>query len=323
MIEAHAVFGALADPTRLRILLLVRELELAMGELAEVLGQSQPRVSRHVRILAEAGLVRRHREGAWVFVRAGALTDSGRLLAFASELFNGEDPILADRARLAQVRADRQRLADAWFAEHADEWDHMRALQGDDGATEARLSALARARGIGRLLDIGTGTARVLALLAEDAEAATGIDRSPEMLRLARAKLDGLGLGHVEVRQADMAALPFAAASFDTVVMHQVLHFAADPQAAIREAARVLAPDGQLILVDYARHDHEELRARFRHLRLGFASADIVRWLRDAGLRACAEDEQAGPALTVKLWQAVAPGAAAHRQRACAERIEA
>ncbi len=310
MIEPHAVFAALADPTRLRILLLVRELELAMGELAEVLDQSQPRVSRHVRILSEAGLVRRHREGAWVFVRAGPLVDSGRLLDFAAELFDGTDPIAADRLRLAQVRAERQRLADQWFAEHAAEWDHMRALEGAGDGIEAHLVDLARARGVGRLLDIGTGTARILELLGPDAEVAIGVDRSPEMLRVARVKLDRLGLRRVEVRQADMAALPFAARAFDTVVMHQVLHFAADPQEAIREAARVLAPGGQLLLVDYARHDQEELRARFRHVRLGFAAADIARWCRDAGLRLGNGSEQAGPALTVKLWQAVAPGCA-------------
>lgn len=308
MEPVHATFAALADPTRLRILLLVRELELSMGELAEVLDQSQPRVSRHVRILAEAGLVRRHREGAWVFVRAGPRAGAG-LFALIGDLAGGVDPIAAERARLAHVRAERQRLADGWFAEHAEEWDRLRALQGSDREVERRLVELSAGRGVGRLLDIGTGTARILELLAPGARAAAGIDRSPEMLRIARAKLDASGLSGTEVRQADMLALPFPAASFDTVTMHQVLHFANDPAAAIREAARVLAPGGQLLIVDYARHDHEELRSRFRHARLGFAGGDMARWFADSGLRLEAEVAQPGPELTVVIWQGLRAGA--------------
>jgi len=305
--QALSVFSALADPTRLRIVLLLREMELAMGELAEVLGQSQPRVSRHVRILTEAGLVRRHREGAWVFVRAGPRAGPG-LFALLADLGAGEDPIAAERARLAHVRAERQRLADQWFAQHAGEWDHLRALEGATAAVEARLVAAARCAPIGRLLDIGTGTARMLELLGPSAGLAAGIDRSPEMLRVARAKLDAAGLSRTEVRQADMAALPFADASFDTVTMHQVLHFADDPAAVLREAARVLAPGGQLLLVDYARHDREELRTRFRHVRLGFAGADIARWFADAGLRLVSETAEPGPGLTVMIWRGVRPG---------------
>ncbi|MFN3592661.1 MAG: ArsR/SmtB family transcription factor, partial [Thermaurantiacus sp.] len=209
MEQLHGIFAALADPTRLRILLLVRELELSMGELAEVLDQSQPRVSRHVRILAEAGLVRRHREGAWVFVRAGSRAGPG-LFALIGDFAAGADLIGAERVRLAQVRSGRQRLADLWFAEHAEEWDRMRALQGSDSAVEGRLVALARGRGVGRLLDIGTGTGRILELLGPDADDCVGIDRSPDMLRIARAKLDATGLARAEVRQSDMSALPFA-----------------------------------------------------------------------------------------------------------------
>jgi ubiquinone/menaquinone biosynthesis C-methylase UbiE len=307
MESVHGIFAALADPTRLRILLLVRELELSMGELADVLDQSQPRVSRHVRILAEAGLVRRHREGAWVFVRAGPRAGPG-LVALIGDFAGDADPIAAERIRLAQVRAGRQRLADLWFAEHAEEWDRMRALGGSDGAVEQQVVAIARARGVGRLLDIGTGTARILELLGRDAEEAAGIDRSPEMLRIARAKLDANGLAGAEVRHADMSALPFASASFDTVTMHQVLHFADDPAMAIREASRVLAAGGQLLVVDYARHDHEELRTRFRHARLGFAGADIARWFADSGLHLEAEVGQAGPELTVTIWQGLRAG---------------
>jgi DNA-binding transcriptional ArsR family regulator len=187
------VLSALADPTRLKIMLLVRDIELAMGELADVLDQSQPRVSRHVRILAEAGLVRRHKEGAWVFVGLGNNLPFAELYALIAAIAQGRDGIAAERARLAAVRADRQRAADQWFADNAAEWDLMHQLHGTDGALDAALHGALDAAPIGRLLDIGTGTGRLLAAVGARATQAVGIDRSPEMLRLARARLDAAG----------------------------------------------------------------------------------------------------------------------------------
>jgi ArsR family transcriptional regulator len=303
MDQIQDVFAALADPTRARILLLVHDLELSVGELADLLGQSQPRVSRHVRILAEAGLVRRHKEGSWVFVGQGDPGVVEPALALVAAIAGQGDPIPAERARLHHVRAERQRRVDEWFEAHAQEWDHLRRMGGQEVAVEEALVAAAARPCVGRLLDIGTGTGRVLELLAGEAEAATGIDRSPEMLRIARGKLAAAGNQAAEVRQADMRTLPFADASFDTVTMHHVLHFADDPAAVLSEAARLVSPGGKLLVADYGAHAHEILRTRYHHSRLGFEPQALCALLADAGLSGRLVSSHAGPELTVNLWE--------------------
>jgi ubiquinone/menaquinone biosynthesis C-methylase UbiE/DNA-binding transcriptional ArsR family regulator len=297
------IFAALADPTRARILLLVRDLQLSVGELADILDQSQPRVSRHVRILAEAGLVRRHKEGAWVFVGAGERRILDPVHALVEAIAAGTDPIAVERGRLAQVRSERQQRIDQWFAANAGEWDLLRQLGGERASVEAALVSAAARPSVGRLLDIGTGTGRILELLASAADTATGIDRSPEMLRMARGKLAAAGNQQADLLQADMRALPFADASFDTVTLHHVLHFADDPQAVVAEAARVVAPGGKLILADYAPHQREELRSRYQHSRLGFDEATLAGFLSKAGLSASLLSAHPGPELSVILWE--------------------
>jgi len=295
------IFRALADPTRLRIVLLVRQIELAVGELAAVLRQSQPRVSRHLKILADAGLLHRAKEGAWVFVRMGDAARVGPVLSLLDAL--GESAA-ADRARLADVRAERAAAAEAYFAAHAADWDGIRSLHAADCDVEAAIVALLRDRPVGRLLDIGTGTGRMIELLGPAAASAIGVDRSPEMLRLARGKIEAAGLARAEVRHADMYALPRGDRSADTVVLHQVLHYADAPARVIAEAARVLGDDGRLLVVDFAPHDREELRARHAHVRLGFDDAQIGGWLRAAGFEIARTVHVATPdfPLTVSLW---------------------
>lgn len=296
------VCRALSDPTRLRIVLLARRIELAVGELAAVLGQSQPRVSRHLKILVDAGLLDRAKEGAWVFVR---LSHSARLAPVLALLDAWGDSGDADAARLADVRAERATAAAAYFAAHADDWDGIRSLHIAEIEVEAAIVALLGDRAVGRLLDIGTGTGRMVELLGPRAASAIGVDRSPEMLRLARGKIEAAGLAHAEVRHADMYALPRADGSADTVVLHQVLHFADAPGTVIAEGARVVAPGGRLLVVDFAPHDREELRARHAHARLGFDDAQVGGWMRAAGLDVTAT-RQLGPSaahpLTVSLW---------------------
>jgi ubiquinone/menaquinone biosynthesis C-methylase UbiE/DNA-binding transcriptional ArsR family regulator len=301
------ILAALADPTRLKIMLLIRDLELAMGELAEVLDQSQPRVSRHVRILAEAGLVRRNKEGAWVFVGLGQHVPTLEIYALVDRLLGGRDIIAAERARLAQVRAGRQKSVDSWFDAHAAEWDFMRGLEGPETAIEAAILDAARAGTVGRLLDIGTGTGRIIELLGKHATSAIGVDRSPEMLRIARAKLAEADAHATEVRHADMRALPFEAHSFDTVTLHHVLHFADDPASVVAEAARMVAPGGRLLVVDYAPHAREDFRSRFQHVRLGFEDEAVVGWMAGAGLKGMRLAQHEGPELTVTLWQGKSP----------------
>ena len=296
-----SIFRALADPSRVRILLLVRRMELSVGELAAVLGQSQPRVSRHIRILCDAGLVRRVKEGAWVFVRMGAPAICEPVLIGIDAL--AIDAGQADQARLAVVRAERAAAADAWFAAHAADWDRERSLHIAESEVEAAIVTALASHELGELVDVGTGTGRMIELLGPQARAALGIDRSPEMLRLARGRIEASGLAHAEVRRGDMYALPRGDASSDTVVLHQVLHFADDPAAVIGEAARLLGPGGRLLVVDFMPHGREELRAQQRHVRLGFADDQVIGWMAAAGLDARVAAQLPAPdALGVTLW---------------------
>lgn len=305
------ILRALADPSRVRILLLVRRMELSVGELAAVLGQSQPRVSRHVRILADAALVRRAKEGAWVFVRLGASANCDPVLAAFDALAG--DAGAADQASLAVVRAERAAAADAWFAGHAADWDRERARHLSQDAVETAIIAAFGEAPLGALVDVGTGTGRMIEVLGPRANSALGIDRSPEMLRLARGRIEGSGLRHAEVRRGDMYALPRADGSVDTVVLHQVLHFADDPAAVISEAARVLAPGGRLLIVDFIAHGREELRAQQRHVRLGFSDNQVLGWMTEAGLTAgVAACLPAPDDLGVTLWLGVQ---GAHRKQ--------
>jgi ArsR family transcriptional regulator len=309
MPAASEIFRALADSTRLRIVTLLRAMELSVGELAQVLGQSQPRVSRHVRILIDAGLAERRKEGSWVFLNLGPRDRVEPLFAMLDRWsgLEGEDPwAVADAARLAAVRADRAAAAARYFEARARDWDQIRSLHIAESEVEAAigraLGAREGGRPVGRLVDIGTGTGRMLELFAPAAEHALGVDRSPEMLRLARAKLGQAGLPTAELRQGDMYALPLPSGSADTVIIHQVLHYAQQPAGAVVEAARLLGPGGRLLIVDFAPHEREELRESDAHLRLGFADDVMLKYLESAGLEGRVVEHLEGGELTVTLW---------------------
>lgn len=305
------IFRALADSTRLRIVALVRSMELSVGELAQVLGQSQPRVSRHVKILSDAGIVERRKEGSWVFVALGA-RDVVEPLCTALDTWEGDRAHAraeADAARLAAVRADRASHAAGWFESNAGEWDAIRSLHVAESQVEAAMAAVLGEERVDRLIDIGTGTGRMLELFAGQADHALGIDRSSEMLRLARAKLSEKGFEHAELRQADLYDLPLEAGAADLAILHHVLHFAQTPDAAIAEAARVLSPGGRLLIVDFAPHGREELRTRDAHARLGFSDEQMIGWFGGAGLAPVRTETLEGGELTVKLWLARKSGA--------------
>jgi ubiquinone/menaquinone biosynthesis C-methylase UbiE/DNA-binding transcriptional ArsR family regulator len=306
------LFAALADPTRLRVLALLRAMELSVGEIAQVLGQSQPRVSRHVKILAEEGLVERRKEGSWVFLCLG----SGELIEPLFGLIDrwkargGADVSAADVDRLQAVRAERAAAAQHYFDAHARDWDRIRSLHVAEAEVEAAIvrAVGAGGRGVGRLIDIGTGTGRMIELFGKGAVQVLGIDRSPEMLRLARVKLAEAGLT-ADLRQGDMYALPMPAGSADTVILHQVLHYAQNPAAAVAEAARLLAPGGRLLIADFAPHEREELRTRDAHARLGFADDLVLRYLEQAGLQGEVVEHLEGGELTVTIWAGDRPEA--------------
>ena len=305
MSAALDIFRALGDPTRLRIIHLLRAMELAVGEIAVVVGQSQPRVSRHVRILAEAGLVERRKEGNWVFLRLARNGATGPFLTLFDQLEPSEGELLwqrADLARLAAVRADRSRAAESYFAEHAEEWDAIRSLHVAEADVEAAMTALLEQEPVGHLLDVGTGTGRMIELFGPSAEQVTALDRSPDMLRLARAKLPEDAGDKYALVLGDFSALPLDAGSVDTVVMHQVLHYAQAPEAVIAEAARVTDGGGRVLIADFAAHEREELRLRDQHARLGFSNEQIESWFGQAGLDLERVDVLPGQELTVQLW---------------------
>jgi ubiquinone/menaquinone biosynthesis C-methylase UbiE len=302
------IMRALADPTRLRIALLIRQLELSVSEVVQILGQSQPRVSRHIRILDEAGIAERRREGAWVFLRPGPRLLDGTLEPlFRLPGTEEAKPVMRDLARLDEVRAARANMAADYFAAHAEEWDSLRSLHVAEVEVESAITALLQKQSLGRVLDIGTGTGRMIEMFAPRADRFVALDNSVEMLRLARAKLAGLPdaalvQAHTEIVLGDFNLLPFEDGSFDAVLFHQVLHYAQTPDRVISEAARVLAPEGRLVIVDFASHDVEELRSVHAHARLGFDDAMIQRLFATNGLALSDVQTLEGGKLAVKIW---------------------
>jgi ArsR family transcriptional regulator len=308
-------FQALADPTRLRIVALLRLMELSVGELAQVLGQSQPRVSRHLKILADADMLERRKEGSWVFLTLGDAERVAPLFAVIDGWADAGTRALfaSDAARTESIRAERAEAANRYFAGHAAIWDQIRSLHVAESEVERAIDQALGRRPLGRLVDVGTGTGRMIELFGPRATQAIGIDRSSEMLRLARVKLEAAGI-HSSLRQGDMYALPLADQSADTIVVHQVLHYAHSPAAAIAEAARVLAPGGTLLVIDFAAHEREELRERDAHIRLGFEDEVMAGWFVAAALEVDHVQHLEGGELTVTLWRGVK--AAAKQRRA-------
>ncbi|MBB4210012.1 ArsR family transcriptional regulator [Rhodothalassium salexigens DSM 2132] len=280
-----------------------------MTELTHILRQSQPRVSRHLRLLCDADLLDRFREGAWVFYRLSDRDDAQALVTTIAELIPEEDPEFSrDLERLAEVRARRAAEAADYFSRHAPEWDRMRSLYVPEEQVEATLLSLAKQQRPQRLLDIGTGTGRILEVFSPHIRRGLGIDLSAEMLTVARNNLAQKRLGHCQVRLGDMYDIPADRASQDTVVLHQVLHFADDPSLAIREAARVLRPGGTCLIVDFAPHEKEFLREEHAHRRLGFSDEEINGLGEAAGLAPTAVEHLDGGELTVTIWRLDQPG---------------
>jgi ArsR family transcriptional regulator len=277
---------AAAEPTRLRLLALAGKGAFCVTEFCEILGQSQPRLSRHLKLMTEAGLLERVREGAnaWYALPQpdGA---SGLARDLAHRLPADDATLAADARQAARVLAERARIASETFRRQGEDWDEMRALGLPAQAVEDSLLGLLPARGLGRLLDIGTGTGRLLELLAPRIDSGIGIDASKAMLALARAKLAREGLGHCTVRQGDMYRLPLADSSCDNATMHMVLHYAEDPDGAIAEAARVLRPGGRLLIVDLGAHDRADIVAKYAHRWPGFDAQTLSGMLANNGLQ--------------------------------------
>ncbi len=294
---------AAAEPTRLRLLALCAHGELTVSELVEILGQSQPRVSRHLKLLTEAGLLERIREGSWVFHRQ-VQDGGGALLAhhFNEMLPSQDETLTRDLQRLSLVKAARESAAAEYFRDNAESWDRLRSLHVDDSVVERVLLDMLGGRHIDDLLDLGTGTGRMLELFGARLNKGEGIDLSREMLAVARANLQRANLGNCTVRQGDMYQIPYPVAAFDAVTMHQVLHFLDHPGRAVGEAVRVLRPGGLLLLVDFAPHNQESLRDEHAHRRLGFDDAEVASWFKANGMTSVASERLPGDPLTVCVW---------------------
>jgi len=309
---------AAGEPTRFRILALLAREELAVAELTRVLDQSQPRVSRHLKLLIAAGLVERFPDGAWVFYR---LATHGVERAFIDEILaligDGDAGIARDAACLDAVRAERSKAAADYFAANAAHWDELRSLYVSEADVEAAILAAVGAGPFRRLIDLGTGAGGMLRLLGPNAQSALGLDLSQQMLNIARRATTDAGLAHCELRHGDVFATQLPSGCADLVVVHQVLHYLADPAAAVAEAARLVAPGGRLLIVDFAPHSLEFLREAHQHRRLGLSDAEMDRWLTAAGMGA-AEPVSLPPVgekgLTVKIW--TAPKEAAEQRSA-------
>ena len=296
---------AAAEPTRLRVLGLCAHAELTVSEIVAILGQSQPRVSRHLKLLVDAGLLERNQEGNWAYYRLSQEAPCADLARVIIDLIPADDPVLAlDLDRLEGIKIERAQRATEYFRRNAAEWNEVRALHVDDRKVEDALQSLVLETPVSDLLDVGTGTGRVLELLGQDVGAAIGIDSSREMLTVARMNLDKAGLTNCQVRQADMYQLPFPADRFDVVTLHMVLHYADDPARVIAESARVLRPGGRLVLVDFAAHEMASLRDEHAHMWLGFGESDIAGMVGGAGLTAGDVVTLEGDPLTVCLWPA-------------------
>ncbi|MBL4891735.1 MAG: metalloregulator ArsR/SmtB family transcription factor [Rhizobiaceae bacterium] len=312
--ETVSLLRAAGEQTRLRLLVLLSNGDLTVSELIDILGQSQPRISRHLKLLTEAGLLERYQEGAWAYFRA---TDSGPAAALVNELISRMDSndqqVLRDGERLEELRARRATRAADYFSNNAGSWDQIRSFHVDDAQVEAAMLDMVGSTRFQNMLDIGTGTGRVLELFAPYFAQAAGLDGSRDMLAVARANLDKAGLSRVQTRQGDVYMLPMAGDRFNLVSIHQVLHYLDDPAAAIREASKALAPSGQLLIVDFAPHNLDILREEHAHLRLGFSNEQMCSWMEDAGLEVIdtrrldavsTDGEQSSEKLTVSLWLA-------------------
>jgi ArsR family transcriptional regulator len=323
-----AALKAVAEPTRLRLLALLGDGELNVKDLTQILGQSQPRISRHLKLLAEAGIVERVREGSWAYFRVSDTPSAAGLARGLIAAIDETDPLIQrDRVRAEALKRERAEAAQAFFREHAAEWDRIRSLHVAEDEVEAAIRTALGPGPFDLLVDLGTGTGRMLELLADRYRRGVGIDASQAMLGYARARLDRLR--QAQVRHGDIYHLGLDDRVADAVVMHQVLHYLSDPARAIREAARVLAPGGRLVIVDFAPHELEFLRDSFAHVRLGFPTAQVQGWLHEAGL-GTAEPIELRPAageqpdkLTVLIWVAESPASGGKGAQAGTKQLEA
>jgi len=300
------VLKSIADESRIRLLILCAQGEFTVSELVQVLGQSQPRVSRHLRILCDAGILKRTRQGSWVFYRSVKGGPESEFVPLLKSFITESEPVLKlDRKRLEHLKKERSRVAAQFFQKTASEWDNIRTHYVEDIQVESALQQCVSDVKPNSLLDIGTGTGRILKVLGPYVQDAEGIDFSHEMLNLARINLDHPSLEHCRVRHGDMYRLPYQEHSFNFITIHHVLHFANQPLEVLKEAGRVLKNKGQIAIVDFYSHEREEFRTKYHHHRLGFSDDEIKNWLDQIGLSMQPPIRIDGDPMEVVIWTGV------------------
>lgn len=306
-----AALKAVAEPTRLRILALLSVEELNVKDLTQILSQSQPRISRHLKLLVESGLIERFREGSWVYFHVSEYAAGGSLVRHILDRLASDDAVVArDHLRLQKLKMARASKAQSYFQKHAAEWDTIRTLHVPDGVVEEAMRTAIGEGPFSLLVDLGTGTGRVLELFSDMYEHGLGLDINQTMLSYARSKFAAAQLSHADVRHGDLYNINLGDGAADAVVMHQILHYLAEPQHALEEAARILKPGGRIVIVDFAPHDLEFLRTDHAHERLGFSESQMQNWIEAAGLSKLTSTTLQpanggdGEELTVKVWTA-------------------
>nr|WP_321443889.1 metalloregulator ArsR/SmtB family transcription factor [uncultured Cohaesibacter sp.] len=312
--EMVGLLKASGEPTRLRLLSLLAEGDLSVKDLTAILNQSQPRISRHLKLLYEAGLVDRLPEGAWVYYCLTRDQAKGDLVSASLRHIDQEDLMIRrDMERLAQIKQTQRQQATEYFQQNAERWDELRALHVPESAVESAILEALGDKPIQRMLDLGTGTGSMLSLLADRCRFGLGVDANRSMLAIARTRLDGPHHNHLHVQQGDILDLTTLDRTFDLVTVHQVLHYLDDPSAALVEAGRVLLPGGRILVADFAPHDYEFLRKDHAHRRLGFSRDVMSRWMQQAGFNVLSAtdlaetrrlDEMSDTPLTVTIWVA-------------------
>lgn len=286
MDKISSALKALGHPERLRILVLLSHGELTVSELTQILSLSQPRVTQYIKTLENAGIIERMKEGSWVFSRLRRGNEALTTIVastLAAVPTNNKD-IASDLRRLDEVQAARAVAAQDFFAKVANDRDQLSAEYLPRGDIEEHMRDLAGAGPFDFMVDLGTGTGRILEVFSDCIKRGAGIDSNHDMLKVARHNLNSPNLRHLSVRQGDLHSTPLAEGISDFVTLHQVLHYLDKPSEAIREAARLLRSDGQILIVDFDSHDREEFRDKYAHRRLGFSDMEIADWMSEFDL---------------------------------------
>ena len=278
-----ALFKALADQTRLRLIAILQLGEFTVQELVEILGMGQSRISRHLKILLAAGILQVKREGTWAYYRLQPNDELfGKMQSTLADHWPELQEFYQDRAAAAGILAVRRQRSRELFDQHARQWDQMarELLPVPDYFPQL----FAQLPECDKLLEVGFGTGSLLQRLTVKARQVIAVDHSQAMLAAARERITAAGLGAVELKLGQMEALPLENALVDVAVMNMVLHHAPDPGAVIAELARVLRPGGRLLLCDLQRHQQEWVRVELADQWLGFTLDDLGGWCRTAGL---------------------------------------